>query len=145
MISKSNRILVVEDDPDDLLLLKRALSKCEIDHSMDVVTDGERAVSYLNAYVEKSIDPRLALILMDLKLPRKSGLEVLDWIRKQTILKRVPVVMLTSSRNARDITNAYDLGANSYLVKPVGAEILFANVKILASYWLNLNVMQEAD
>ena len=79
------------------------------------------------------------LMLLDLKLPRKSGLEVLAWVREQAGLKRLPVVVLTSSRETTDINRAYDLGANSYLVKPVGFENLFELAKSLNMYWLMLN------
>jgi CheY-like chemotaxis protein len=79
------------------------------------------------------------LVLLDLKMPRKSGLEVLGWIREQPHLKRLPVVVFTSSKHDQDINKAYDLGANSYLVKPVGFEALLETVKQVQLYWGTLN------
>jgi DNA-binding response OmpR family regulator len=107
-----------------------------------VVEDGEMAVAYLSGqgqYADRNRYPLPALMLLDLKLPRKSGLEVLTWLREQPGLKRLPVVVLTSSKESVDAGHAYDLGANSYLVKPVGFDTLLEMVKALGMYWFILN------
>jgi CheY-like chemotaxis protein len=131
---------LVEDNRDDALLIRRAFRKAGL-ASPAHVEDGEAAVAYLAQSVEGDQAPnRLpALVLLDLKLPRKSGLEVLAWLRGHDILGRLPVVVLTSSREAPDVRRAYDLGANSYLVKPVGFEALRQLVETLGLYWLTLN------
>jgi len=135
-------ILHVEDDPNDVLLIARALRKAESSAQVQVVTDGEQAVNYLsgtNAFSQRDQFPVPSLILLDLKLPRKSGIEVLEWIRAQPGLKRIPVVMLTSSKQPIDINRAYDLGVNAYLVKPVNFDALVQMMKTLDSFWLGMN------
>lgn len=135
-------ILVVEDDPNDLLLIQRAFGKARILNPLQSVGNGDDAVAYLageGPFADRQRHPFPVLVLLDLKLPRRSGLEVLEWIRAQTGLKRLPVVVLTSSKQATDVNRAYDLGANSYLVKPVGFDSLLELVKSLEVYWLILN------
>jgi len=135
-------VLLVEDDENDRLLIERAFDKGRIANPIHSVTNGEDAVAYLagsGVYANREEHPLPVMMLLDLKLPRKSGLEVLAWVREQVGLKRLPVVVLTSSREAVDINRAYDLGANSYLVKPVGFESLFELAKSLNLYWLMLN------
>jgi CheY-like chemotaxis protein len=132
-------ILLVEDDHNDVLLVKRAFQKVNIANPIIVVNDGEQAVSYLagrEPYVDRAVP---MLVLLDLKLPRKSGHEVLEWLRQQPNLKRLPVVVLTASSESSDVNRAYDLGANSYLVKPVTFDALVEMVKTLNLYWLILN------
>jgi CheY-like chemotaxis protein len=87
------------------------------------------------AYLQSPTAPRPALVLLDIKLPRRSGLEVLEWLRGEPNLRRLPVVMLTSSEESRDVARAYDLGANSYLTKPVDFEKLIQMVQVLGLYW----------
>ena len=135
-------ILLVEDDPNDIILIKRAFEKARITNPLQVVEDGEEAISYLagkGPYGDREKYSLPMLILLDLKLPRKSGHEVLGWLRKQPMLKRLTVVVLTSSQQSSDINRAYDLGANSYLVKPVTFDALVEMVKTLNLYWLLLN------
>ena len=135
-------ILHVEDDPNDVLLIGRALRKAEMSASVQVVNDGDQAVDYLsgnNAYALREQFPLPALVLLDLKLPRKSGIEVLQWIRSKPGLRRIPVVMLTSSRQPIDINRAYDLGVNAYLVKPVSFETLVEMLRTVDSFWLRVN------
>ena len=132
-------ILLVEDDHNDVLLIKRAFQKANIANPIIVVNDGEQAVSYLagrEPYVDRAVP---MLVLLDLKLPRKSGHEVLEWLRQQPNLNRLPVVVLTASSESSDVNRAYDLGANSYLVKPVTFDALVEMVKTLNLYWLILN------
>jgi CheY-like chemotaxis protein len=135
-------ILVVEDSPDDVLLLQRAFRKANLINPVQVVPDGQAAIDYLSgvdAYADRERFPLPALILLDLKLPKRSGHEVLEWIRAQPGLRRVPIAMLTSSKETSDINRAYDLGANSYLMKPVDFDALLQLVQTLKLYWMILN------
>jgi CheY-like chemotaxis protein len=139
MTNNGHAILLVEDDHNDVLLIKRAFQKVNIANPIIVVNDGEQAISYLagrEPYVERALP---MLVLLDLKLPRKSGHEVLEWLRQQSTLRRLPVVVLTASSESSDVNRAYDLGANSYLVKPVTFDSLVQMVKTLNLYWLILN------
>ncbi|RJP31659.1 MAG: response regulator [Actinobacteria bacterium] len=139
-------ILLVEDDPNDVILIERAFENVKIANPIHVVEDGEKAISYLESFSprgERKGSPLPMLILLDLKLPRKSGLEVLEWLREQPYLRRLPVVVLTSSRESSDINRAYDNGANSYLVKPGSFEDLLTMVESLNMYWVILNERPE--
>lgn len=136
-------ILHVEDDPNDVVLVGLAFRKAGLAINLQVVNDGEQAVQYLSghgSYNDRHAFPIPALVLLDVKLPRRSGLEVLGWIRGCEELRRLPVVMFTSSSQAADVNRAYDLMANSYLVKPSGLEDLVDLVKRITAYWLELNV-----
>jgi CheY-like chemotaxis protein len=135
-------ILVVEDNPDDVMLLQRAFRKANLINPLRVVADGQAALDYLAGrapYDDREEYPLPALVLLDLKLPKLGGHEVLDWIRAQPGLRRIPVAVLTSSRESPDINRAYDLGANSYLAKPVDFDSLLDMVKTLQLYWMILN------
>jgi len=135
-------ILLVEDNPDDVLFIRRAFSQAQIINPLQVVGGGEEATNYFLGHgivANRQEYPLPVLVLLDLKLPRKSGYEVLDWVRRQPLLKRIPVVILTSSRNNEDINRCYDLGANSYLVKPVQFEALLDMMKTLHLYWIFMN------
>jgi DNA-binding response OmpR family regulator len=136
-MSSGADMLIVEDDPDDLALLRRAFSKAAVDARYDVATDGDAAIAALEQAAAAGERPRV--VLLDLKLPRRSGFEVLEWIRAHLELRRTPVVILTSSDTNRDLTRAYDLGANSYLVKPVLPSALTAMVANIDAYWLKMN------
>lgn len=142
MIIKNCTVLLVEDDPNDVILINRAFNKAKPVNPLQVVGDGEQAIDYLagqGSFSDRDLHPLPALILMDIKLPRKSGLEVLEWLQQQPGLRRLPVVILTSSRETADINRAYDCGANSYLLKPVSFSDLLEIVKNLNLYWLFLN------
>lgn len=135
-------MLLVEDDPNDILLIQRAFAKACLVNPLKVVRDGEEALNYLSGsgeFADRGRYPLPSLILLDLKLPRKSGLEILQWLRQQPALKHIPVIVLTSSKESSDVSRAYDLGANSYLVKPVGFEGLLELVKSIGMYWMILN------
>lgn len=135
-------ILVVEDNPTDVMLIRRAFEKSKLANPVHVVGDGDAAVDYLSGegtYADRERFPLPILMLLDLKLPKRSGLEVLQWLRMQETLKRIPVVVLTSSQQDRDVNAAYDIGVNSYLVKPVEFDGLLQMLKTVNMYWLMLN------
>src|SRR5882724_5554953 len=129
-------ILSVEDNPDDVLILKRAFQKANTSAHLEFLADGDQAIEYLAKLSQK---PCPSLLLLDLKLPRKSGLEVLSWMRSQPDLKRLPVVMLSSSNQPEEINSAYDLGANSYLVKPGSMDEFVQLAKAVETYWVQSN------
>jgi len=143
MTAPATTVLVVEDNPTDVLLIRRAFARAQIANPLQVVQDGDAAVQYLSGegvYGDRGAFPLPAVMLLDLKLPRRSGLEVLEWVRAQAPLRRLPVVMLTSSNQSQDVNRAYDLGANSYLVKPVEFADLARMLSEVHVYWLDLNV-----
>jgi len=142
MNPKEYVVLLADDDPNDVFLLQRAFQKTNIANPLRVVRDGEEAMAYLSGqdqYADRQRHPLPVLLLLDLKMPRKSGFEVLRWLRQQAGLKRLPVVVLTSSNQSPDINKAFALGANSYIVKPGGFDSLVEMVKNLNLYWLILN------
>jgi CheY-like chemotaxis protein len=132
----NNRILHVEDNPDDVLLTKMAFHKAGTNVQLEVAPDGEKAIAML----ENGGGPP-ACVLLDIKLPNLSGFDVLAWIRNQPALKRIPVIMLTSSLLPEDIDRAYELGANSYLIKPPDLNSLIALAKVIDQYWLRTNTL----
>jgi two-component system response regulator len=133
MVSPEMEILLVDDDPDDVTLALRALDRQHLANRVKVVHDGEEALAYLRDMAR----PRL--VLLDLKLPKVTGLEVLAEVRKDERLKTLPVVILTSSREEPDVARAYALGANSYIVKPVDFEQFLRAVSEVGLYWLLIN------
>jgi CheY-like chemotaxis protein len=136
------RVLVAEDDPADVFLLERAFSRAQVSASLHFVRDGQEAIDYLggdNRFANRQEFPLPHLMLLDLKMPRLGGFDVLDWLRGQPGLKRLLVTVLTSSSQPEDINRSYDLGANSYLVKPQTPEGLSQLVTRLQQYWLELN------
>lgn len=141
-MDKGIEILLVEDNPNDAELALRALKKNKLANNVKLVVDGEEALNYLFARgkYEKNSDvntPRL--ILLDLKLPKIDGLEVLKAIKSDEITKMIPVVVLTSSLEERDIVESYRLGVNSYIVKPVDFDKFIESVRDIGLYWLLLN------
>jgi CheY-like chemotaxis protein len=144
----AHTVLLVEDDPDDVVLTQRAFKKANVANPLQVVTDGEEAVAYLSGqgrFADRGQYPLPMLLLLDLKLLRRSGLEVLEWLRAQPGLRRLPVVVLTSSKESQDVNRAYDLGVNSYLVKPVAFDSLQEMVQSLGFYWLMLNKSPDSS
>jgi CheY-like chemotaxis protein len=138
----SQPVLLVEDDDNDVLFVQRAFKHAGILNRLEVVRDGEQAVDYLGgtgAYADREKYPLPVFVLLDLKMPRRSGLEVLQWAKEREGLRRIPIVVLTSSKKDSDVSRAYELGANSYLVKPVSFEGLIELTKSLQLYWLVLN------
>jgi two-component system, response regulator len=137
-----NEILLVEDNPDDVELTLRAFRRSNIANEMVVVRDGVEALEYLFAtgrYADRDVDALPQVVLLDLKLPRLNGLEVLEQLRAHAKTKLLPVVILTSSTEERDLVKGYTLGANSYIRKPVDFEQFADSVKQLGLYWLLLN------
>lgn len=137
-----NVLLHVEDDPNDVLLLQRAFRKANAAITIQAVTDGDKAVAYLSGadeYGDREKYPLPAVVLLDLKMPRKSGLEVLQWVRSNEKVRRLIVIIFTSSKHDEDVNKAYDIGANSYLVKPVGFDMLVEVAKMIQQYWINTN------
>lgn len=135
-------ILHVEDDANDVLLVQRALRKAAAATRIFSVNDGDQAIAYLSGqppFASREQYPLPNLVLLDLKMPRKSGLEVLQWLRERKEFRRVVVAIFTSSKHDQDISRAYELGANSYLVKPVGFDSLSETIKCVNHYWGALN------
>lgn len=135
-------ILIVEDNPSDAEMAMRALKKNNIANNVLVVEDGEEALDFLFARGKfsnrsKKIKPRI--ILLDLKLPKIDGLEVLREVKSNELTKAIPVIMLTTSKEEKDIVNSYKLGVNSYIVKPVDFDKFVDSVRDLGFYWLLLN------
>ncbi len=140
--NKEKTILLVEDNPDDVELTLRALEKHNIRNEITVVRDGVEALDYLfatGAYAERDKSTMPTVILLDLKLPKIDGLEVLRRIRADERTKLLPVVILTSSKEEQDIINGYKLGVNSYVRKPVDFNHFSDAVRQLGLYWLLLN------
>jgi CheY-like chemotaxis protein len=139
MAKNKNLLILIEDDANDVLLFQKAISKCSLDVELVVLRDGEKAIAYLAGDKDSENQKNPDLILLDLKLPRKSGLEVLEWIKTDPALQSTPVVILSSSKQTQDVNNAYKLGANSYLVKPTGFTELNKLIEDLGSYWFKHN------
>lgn len=141
-------ILLVEDREDDILLVKRAFQRAALDVPMQIVRDGEEAIQYLSGvgpYANRDEHPLPDLILLDLKMPKVDGFELVRWIRRQPGFASIPVVVLTSSDAIRDVNRAYALGANSFLVKPLDFDNFVETAKSLRQYWLALNRGPEAS
>ena len=135
-------ILLVEDRADDILLVRKAFERGAINHPLQVVRDGEEAMRYLageGRYSNRDEYPLPDLILVDLKMPRVDGFELVKWIRRQPGFSNIPIVVLTSSDAIRDVNRAYALGANSFLVKPLDFDNFVETAKTLKKYWLNMN------
>ncbi|HKS04706.1 MAG TPA: response regulator [Gemmatimonadaceae bacterium] len=138
----SQPVLLVEDDENDVLFVQRAFKHAGILNPLHIARHGDEAIEYLDgkgAFADRERYPLPVFVLLDLKMPRRSGLEVLEWVKDRAGLKRIPIVVLTSSKNDADVNKAYELGVNSYLVKPVSFEGLIELVKSLQLYWLVLN------
>ena len=139
-------ILLVEDDEADILLVRRAFRNAHIVNRLIEVRDGQAAIQYLSGegdYADRTRYPIPFLILLDLRLPKLSGFEVIAWLREQAHLAHVIVVVLTASDHVPDVTKARDLGANSYLVKPGNFEELVQMVKRIKGRWLLVDKLPE--
>jgi two-component system response regulator len=136
-------ILQVEDDPNDVFFLQRAMTKACVENDVHVASDGQQAIDYLQGagkFADRQKFPLPCLVLLDLKLPLVMGLDVLRWIRQESGLA-LPVVMLTASAQTADIATAYALGANAFLVKPSQAGKLEEMVKAIKDFWLTHNTL----
>jgi two-component system response regulator len=135
-------ILLVEDDPDDIELTLHALREHKLANRIHVVQDGEQALNFLfcrGKYGDRNLNDQPKLVLLDLKLPKLDGLEVLRMIKSESSTKAIPVVILTSSKEERDLSGAYKLGANSYIQKPLDFTSFRERVNELGYYWLLVN------
>ncbi len=135
-------ILLVEDNPQDLELTIRALRKANLANHIQIARDGEEAIEFIfceGPYSNRKIEDKPKVILLDLKLPKIDGLEVLERIKNDERTKDIPVVVLTSSREQKDVIESYQLGVNSYIVKPVSFDQFIESVRNLGMYWLLLN------
>jgi CheY-like chemotaxis protein len=138
----ADTVLLVEDEEVDAEAVLKAFQQVKLPNPIQVVRYGDEAIQYLageGKYADRARYPVPGLVLLDLKLPRKSGLEVLKWLRQQPEYRALPVVALTHVEDAPEVRRAYQLGINSYLVKPVTDEGMINMVKILKLYWLKLN------
>jgi CheY-like chemotaxis protein len=132
------RILLAEDDPNDIVFLNKAFQKAGVPKPFRVLADGQDVMTYLSGegeYADRSGHPLPTHLLLDLKLPRRSGLDILDWVRKDSRLSTLPVIVLTSSSQPQDRTRAEHLGVNGYFVKPVTQADLVKTVKRIATIW----------
>lgn len=147
MADGARPVLLVEDDPDDEALTLRAISRIKVVNPLIIVRDGVEALDWLlrrgTHQARAPVHP--ALILLDLKLPRLDGTEVLAELRKDEALRRVPVVMLTSSDEEADLVKSYDLGANSFIRKPVDFDEFLETVSRIGIYWLMLNELPSGS
>jgi CheY-like chemotaxis protein len=142
MTTTSRTLLLVEDNEDDVFLMKRALKGAQVINPVHVVEDGQEAVDYLagaGKFADRAAYPLPAVVFLDLKLPYISGHDVLAWIRRQKELESLVVIVLTSSNEASDLSRCYALGANSYVVKPPTPEQLEELAKAFKWYWLEYN------
>ncbi|MBI3272060.1 MAG: response regulator [Planctomycetes bacterium] len=139
------RFLWVEDDPNDVLLLGREMQEAGLGQPI-LARDGEEAVRYLageGEFGDRVRHPLPSFILLDLRLPRFSGLEVLAWRKEQPVVRRIPAIVLTSSAEQVDIVRAYDLGANAYLVKPLDSRRTVEMLRAVHSFWVQHNRTAE--
>ena len=139
-------ILMADDDPEDVMLARDALAESRLANALYVVEDGEELLDYLHQRGKYNAEnaPRPGLILLDLNMPRLDGREALQRIKGDPSLKRIPVVVLTTSKAEEDVFRSYDLGANSYITKPVTFDSLVKVVRSLAEYWFGI-VMLPGD
>jgi CheY-like chemotaxis protein len=132
-------ILLVEDNPDDVLITKRAFSKGKIKNKLYIVNNGIEALKFLNREEDYENVPIPSLIMLDINMPMMNGFEVLKEIKKNDKLKRIPIIMLTTSERDKDIDMAYSLGANNYIVKPVSFQKFIDVVVSVQEYWLQIS------
>jgi CheY-like chemotaxis protein len=144
-MATNRAILLVEDNEDDVFLMKRALKGARVSNDLYVVEDGQAAQDYLSGsgkFADRSSYPLPAVVFLDLKLPLISGHDVLAWIRRQKEFDSLVVIVLTSSNEAWDVSRCYALGANSYVVKPPTTEQLEELAKAFKWYWLEYNLFE---
>ena len=131
-------ILLVEDDPNDVWLVKHAFQSANISNPLRIVNDGQEAIDYLKgngAYSDRSAFPLPKLVLLDLKMPRLNGFDVIGWMRRHYPWKLTPIIILSSSALPQDVNRAYELGANAYMVKPADYRALERLFRTIADFW----------
>lgn len=131
------RVLLVEDNPGDIRLTQEALKESKMDIHLDVVTDGEQAVDFLMKRGRFTEAVRPHIVLLDLNLPKKNGIEVLKEVKANDSLKKIPIIVLTTSDADHDISKAYSLHANCYLLKPVDFDDFAKAIRLIEAYWFN--------
>jgi CheY-like chemotaxis protein len=136
-------ILLVEDNPADVRLTREALKDAKVVNRLSVATDGEEAMAFLRREGRHAEAPRPDLILLDLNLPRKDGREVLAEVKADDTLKRIPVVILTTSKSEEDVLRSYDLHANCYITKPVGLDQFLTVVESIQDFWLSVVLLPD--
>jgi len=135
------RILVAEDDPDDQLLLRDALAEARLANQVDFVADGVELMDYLrrkNRFASLAGSPLPGVLLLDLNMPRKDGRAALAEIKQDPVLKRFPVIVFTTSQAEEDLVRSYELGVNSFIVKPVRFETLIRAINTITDYWFQI-------
>ena len=148
MKCQSITILMADDDEEDRMLTQKAFELNHLGNDLRFVEDGEELLDYLyhrGKYEIPDSSPRPGLILLDLNMPKKDGREALEVIKKDPALRRIPVVVMTTSEADQDIARSYDLGANSYVTKPVTFDSLARVIKALDRYWFEIVVLPESD
>lgn len=138
MAEHALEILLVEDNPNDVMIARRALTRSLVSHRLSVARDGQEALEYLfrrGAFGEGEMPPRPELILLDLNLPRIDGFEVLRTLKSDSNLKRIPIIVLTTSEREEDVINAYQWGANTFISKPVEFDRFMSIIKHIYDYW----------
>lgn len=132
-------ILLVDDNPDDIMIAKRAFTKVQVHNKIYVTHDGEEAIQFLRKEGPYKDVPTAGLVILDLNMPKVSGFEVLETIKGDENLKSIPIIVLTSSSRPEDIERAYELGCNSFIVKPINFEDFIEAVMEIKRYWLSLS------
>lgn len=141
-------IVMADDDPEDVMLAEDALEEARLANNFYAVKDGEELMDYLHRrgdYSSPEDAPRPGLILLDLNMPRMNGFEALTEIKKDPELRRIPVVVLTTSRTEEDVYRSYDLGVNSFISKPVSFDGLVQAMKVLGKYWFEIVARPDSD
>lgn len=145
---KPDLILIADDSEDDVHFIRRAFGRSGLINPLFVVHDGQEAINYLKGegkFANRDEYPLPTLLLLDLKMPNKNGFEVLEWVRKESEVKGLRIVVLTNSGMTSDINRAYRLGANSFMVKPVDKDQFFAITDAIRGYWLWMSETPELE
>ena len=141
-MNKDSPILLAEDDENDVFFFKRAAQEADLSNPIHVARDGQETVDYIlgnGPFIQREIHPLPCLLILDLKMPRKTGLEVLQWLRKESPLPTLPVIVFSSSAQPDDIERAYRLGANSFVVKPPSTDMRAEFARMIKQFWLTFH------
>ncbi|MCI0748548.1 MAG: response regulator [Verrucomicrobia subdivision 3 bacterium] len=137
-MNKGHTILIAEDDPNDVFFLKISFRDSGISNPVQFVSDGEEAIAYLEgtgSFADRRLHPLPGLVLLDLKMPRKSGFEVISWMRHHSAFKLIPIIVLSGSAIVEDVNRAYEMGVNAYMIKPASNLALERLVRTIAEFW----------